>query len=255
MNDANAYKRHISDISNYMSACGCIKNVTIYTEVLFLCRQIAEMHKSDASQFFLWYQSRKILFKRIGVNYYITNICYAVSKPGDCIRLLDKGGEIAGSHLHFKHIKIMELIKMFESKTVTIKIWSLFLAGGKSDKNRMEASIHFLNGNTPAIQQYYAQKGYRDDVIIEIDQLFYEVYFYVEGALLHETKKDGVFSVPGLIVLDEISNNKIFNAFDVLIELGYFDSLKGQSTFPANNRFKDKWNQSEEYSFDLNELG
>jgi hypothetical protein len=45
----------------------------------------------------------------------------------------------------------------------------------------MEVIIHFLNGNDLSIQSHYQLKSYRDDIVVEIDKLFYEVYFYTDG--------------------------------------------------------------------------
>lgn len=105
----------------------------------------------------------------------------------------------------------------------------------------MEVLIHYLNGNDLSIQNHYAQKEYRNDIIIEIDKLFYEVYFYVEGSIEYELTNEGFFSLPGLIVLDEISNEKILNSINKLIDYKYFEHFVGKKEFPLKSRFIDRW--------------
>jgi hypothetical protein len=113
----------------------------------------------------------------------------------------------------------------------------------------MSIIIHFLNGNNISIQNHYQQKEYRDDVVVEIDGLFYEVYFFVEGIMKYEMTNDGFFSFPGLIVLDEINNDKIYTAIDKLIDLHYFDHFIGKEKFPLNNRFNQGWYENELTTF------
>ncbi len=104
----------------------------------------------------------------------------------------------------------------------------------------MDLIIHFLNGNDLSIQNHYNQKGYRDDIIVEIDRRYYEVYFYIEGNIRYEMKHD-FFSFPGLIVLDDITIEKIYSSLNQLIDLKYFDYFKGNDLFPLNRRFQDTW--------------
>ncbi|HZY36611.1 MAG TPA: hypothetical protein VFE53_08180 [Mucilaginibacter sp.] len=109
--------------------------------------------------------------------------------------------------------------------------------------------IHFLTGNDQSAENHYAQKAYRNDVVVEIDGLFYEVYFYVESTMKYEmrlTMKDeitasGFFSMPGLIVVEDISNEIIYSAIDQLVDLKYFDWLVGKRQMPINNRFQNLW--------------
>jgi hypothetical protein len=108
----------------------------------------------------------------------------------------------------------------------------------------MSIIIHFFNGNDETIEMHYSQKEYRNDVIIEINHVFYEVYFFVKDALEYEMRKDGFFSLPGLIILDEISNDKIINAIKELFILGYFDSFKGYSD-KLDNKFANKFYSNE----------
>jgi hypothetical protein len=91
----------------------------------------------------------------------------------------------------------------------------------------MSVIIHFLNGNDQAIENHYLQKEYRNDIIIEIDAKFHEVYFFVADSLEFEMTKDGFFSLPGLIILDEICNEKIYAAINGLIDIGYFEKFIG----------------------------
>ena len=104
----------------------------------------------------------------------------------------------------------------------------------------MEVIIHFLNGNDVSLQNHYTHKGYRDDIIVEISGLYYEVYFYVDGNMHYEMRYD-FFSFPGLIVLDVITNEKIFSSLRQLIDLKYFDYFIGKDVFPLNKRFQDVW--------------
>ncbi|MES2559353.1 MAG: hypothetical protein V4590_06410 [Bacteroidota bacterium] len=149
----------------------------------------------------------------------------------------------------------MELIKLVEHRAVSVRIWPSFPVSEENAHTIMEVNVHFLNGNSPAMQQYYAHKNYRDDVIIQINKLFYEVYFYTEASMDKEIGEKGFFSLPGLIMLNEINNNEIYSAIDGLIELGYFDCFKGKTEFPIKNRFADKWYEGEEHSFDFKESG
>ena len=54
-------------------------------------------------------------------------------------------------------------------------------------------------------------------------------------------RKDGFFSFPGLVILAEISNHKIYNAILNLYKMGYFDSFRGYSEDPSNKRFINRW--------------
>jgi hypothetical protein len=65
--------------------------------------------------------------------------------------------------------------------------------------------VHFLNGGYHDIEQHYNIKEYRDDVVVEIGSLFYEVYFYTPNSLHYEMNDKGLFSYPGIIILDEIT--------------------------------------------------
>lgn len=105
----------------------------------------------------------------------------------------------------------------------------------------MKVTVYFLNGNTELMENHYSQKEYRDDIIVEIDGLFFEVYFFVEGMLKYEMTNDGFFSFPGIIILDEMSSMKIINSIEKLIDYGYFNSFVGHRTLPLNERFVNRW--------------
>jgi len=113
----------------------------------------------------------------------------------------------------------------------------------------MSVFIHFLNGVDLSTQNHYYEKEYRNDVIIEIENFFYEVYFFTEAALNYEMRNDGFFSLPGIIILDEISNDKIFNAVDKLVDLKYFDAFKGKDRSILNSRFLHTWYENNLSSF------
>jgi hypothetical protein len=100
--------------------------------------------------------------------------------------------------------------------------------------------MHFLNGNDLSTQNHYLQKGYRNDVIIEISGLFYEVYFFADWSIKNEMSTEGFFSFPGMIVLDEIIHGKILLSINSLLDYGYFDMFKGHTEFPLNKRFMHK---------------
>ncbi|CAN5844598.1 hypothetical protein BH11BAC7_BH11BAC7_35710 [soil metagenome] len=105
----------------------------------------------------------------------------------------------------------------------------------------MKVTIHFLNGNDDSTQNHYLEKEYRNDVIIEINNRFYEVYFFVAESMQYEMTKGGFFALPGLIVLDEITNEKIYNSINYLIDIRYFESFKGYDNIPYKDSFVNKW--------------
>lgn len=105
----------------------------------------------------------------------------------------------------------------------------------------MSVIIHFLNGNDESIKNHYFQKEYRNDIFLEIHGNFYEVYFFVADTLEFEMKKDGFFSLPGLIILDEITNEKIFSSINYLIDSGYFENFVPLKKIDINKTFANKW--------------
>ncbi len=106
----------------------------------------------------------------------------------------------------------------------------------------MKIRLHFLHGNTRELELHYDQKSYRHDVIVEINGLFYEVYFFMYTEMGYEMSNDGYFSFPGLILLDEISTPKIITAVRQLATNGYFDAFKGHKELPLNDdRFMHRW--------------
>lgn len=114
----------------------------------------------------------------------------------------------------------------------------------------MIVNIYFFNGNNPGIEAHYAQKEYRNDIVVEIENRFYEVYFFTKDALEYEMRKDGFFALPGIIILDEISAAKIISAVDFLSKSGFFDTFKGYDESPINNGFANKWYSNAPGKFD-----
>ena len=105
----------------------------------------------------------------------------------------------------------------------------------------MENEIYFLNGSNLEIDAHYSEKEYRDDVLVKLDNLFYELYFFTADSLEYEMTKDGYFSFPGLIILDEITKDKIKASIHFLKEKGFFTKLVGSKEFSPNNRFVNSW--------------
>ncbi|MCE3230002.1 MAG: hypothetical protein K0S32_4553 [Bacteroidetes bacterium] len=118
----------------------------------------------------------------------------------------------------------------------------------------MAVTIHFLQGNDVNIQHHYSGKGYRDDILIQIDQTYYEIYFYEENAIRYETVDDAFFSMPGLIVLTAIEHDKIIKSITHLYEIGYFNWFKGFDEMQYEKTFMSKWYLNEMSPFDKNEL-
>ena len=86
--------------------------------------------------------------------------------------------------------------------------------------------FYFLQGNSPEIEWYYADKEYRHDVFVEKDNLFYDVHFFTQSSLTYEMTRSGFFSLPGLIVLDDISKESIIRAIVELSKFHFFEKLK-----------------------------
>ncbi|WP_343748277.1 hypothetical protein [Fluviicola sp.] len=102
-------------------------------------------------------------------------------------------------------------------------------------------TIFYLNGNDSSIEAHYIEKEYRNDIIIEKDNLFYELHFFTHDSLEYEMTKDGFFSLPGLIILDEISNEKIKTSIRTLAKKGFFESFKGRKQMFFEERFSSFW--------------
>jgi hypothetical protein len=118
----------------------------------------------------------------------------------------------------------------------------------------MTIKIYFYNGTSAATASHYFQKEYRNDIIVEIEGLFYEVYFFTKDALEYEMRNDGFFSLPGIIILDEISTDKILNAIEHLSKINFFSSFTGHYESPINNRFVKQWYLNEQTEYDTSEL-
>jgi hypothetical protein len=105
----------------------------------------------------------------------------------------------------------------------------------------MKITVYFLHGNSEEKQLHYKFKERRTDIIAEVDGIFHEVYFFVEEVLRYEMRKDGFFSYPGLIIVEELTTENILNAIENLADMGYFDLFKGYSSLPEEGRFISKW--------------
>ena len=105
----------------------------------------------------------------------------------------------------------------------------------------MQNAIHFLNGNSPEIQDHYFEKGYRNDITIEISNLFYDVHFFTQNSLLYEMTGDGFFSLPGMIILEEITHEKILASINYLIKIKYFDFFEGEKNLTMYKKSLSNW--------------
>lgn len=114
--------------------------------------------------------------------------------------------------------------------------------------------VHFLNGNDLSVQHHYEQKEYRNDIFIEIDGCYYEVYFFTQSSLEHEMRKEGFLSLPGIIILDEIKNDLIFLAITDLLERGWFNYFMGHTEMSLNRTFANRWYDVYGPEFDLSEV-
>ena len=117
----------------------------------------------------------------------------------------------------------------------------------------MAVFIHFLNGNNRELEDHYFIKGYRNDVFVEIDTIFYEVYFFTKDSLEYEMRKDGFFSLPGIIILDEITLDKIIASVNYLLSVHFFDVFKGYSRESIlNGNFSNRWyvGQTAKFTFE-----
>lgn len=114
--------------------------------------------------------------------------------------------------------------------------------------------IYFLNSNTLEIENHYFDKEYRDDIIIEIKGLYYEVYFFTKDALEYEMTKDGFFSFPNMIILEEITTEKIINSVTYLNHKGFFDRFKGEKELNQRRRFIHGWYANELSTFDESKM-
>jgi hypothetical protein len=105
----------------------------------------------------------------------------------------------------------------------------------------MHLVLHYLTGNTEDIESHYFEKEYRDDIIVQVENSYFEVYFFTKDALNYEMTKDGYFAFPGLIILDEITSDKIKTAIINLATRNYFDKFNGQESILPGSRFIHKW--------------
>lgn len=101
----------------------------------------------------------------------------------------------------------------------------------------MKATVHFFSGTDALTESHYNEKEYRHDIMVEIDGLYYEVYFITEGSINNEMLMGGFISYPGLIVVEDINYETIILAIKFLIGKGYFSYFKGSSICDINNTF------------------
>lgn len=101
-----------------------------------------------------------------------------------------------------------------------------------------EYRIIYMMGKTLDYEEYFRQKGYRDDIFIEIGQDLFEVYFFLYDTLEYEMMLDGYCSYPGLIIIDDITSEKIEIAVKGLYKFGFFDYLKPFDS--TKGRFRDR---------------
>lgn len=84
-------------------------------------------------------------------------------------------------------------------------------------------------------EMYFCEKGYRNDVSVIIENNCYEVYFFLASALKYEMTIKGFCSFPGLVILDDVTTDKIEASIEDLFNIGYFKYLapvaKGQKRF------------------------
>jgi hypothetical protein len=116
----------------------------------------------------------------------------------------------------------------------------------------MNITVHFLAGIDQETEDHYSMKEYRDDVIVEINNEFFEVYFFTKDSLEFEMTNGGFFSFPGMIILDEIGIEKIKLSILKLEKLGFFEKFKGSQKIDQSARFSHSWYINELTHFDDN---
>jgi hypothetical protein len=114
--------------------------------------------------------------------------------------------------------------------------------------------IYFFNGRNQEIEEYYLEKEYRDDIVVELNGMFYELYFFTQDSLEYEMTKEGYFSFPGLVILETVSTEKIRIAILNLEKKGYFNRLNGMKELSQEKRFIHNWYINELPLFDSNKL-
>lgn len=105
----------------------------------------------------------------------------------------------------------------------------------------MSLIIHFLNGNNTKIENHYFEKEYRNDIIVESNGKYYEVYFFTQDALTYEMTIEGYFGLPGLIILDQITTDKIKKSIFELERKGFFKRFSGMGQLNQEVRFIHNW--------------
>ena len=115
-------------------------------------------------------------------------------------------------------------------------------------------TVYFLSDNTAEMEHYYAEKEYRNDIMLEIDNLYYEVYFFTKDALEYEMTRDGFFAFPCMIILDEISTEKIIKSIVELEKRGFFNKFKGMAQLDEEKRFMHNWYVNELSPYDMTKI-
>jgi hypothetical protein len=105
----------------------------------------------------------------------------------------------------------------------------------------MKINVYFLHGNSKEMQIHFKEKECRTDIVVEIDGIFYEVYFFTDGVIRYEMRMDGFFTFPGLIIVDQLTTETILNAIEKLADMGYFSSFTGYTSLPEEVRFLRHW--------------
>lgn len=99
-----------------------------------------------------------------------------------------------------------------------------------SDHSRVK--LIFLGGFTERDEFAAKSRGYRGHVFAEIDGVhLYPLYFYDTTRLqqdLHENEQFGrpFITEPGMIVLNNVTYNAMYDAVCRLFDEGYFDHLR-----------------------------
>lgn len=90
--------------------------------------------------------------------------------------------------------------------------------------------IYFLE-DTELAEYEAVSKGYRNDVIVAISELFYHIYIYdivrLQQDFELELENYGYYSIePNLVLVKEASKEMIQLTIKALFEQNYFDNLK-----------------------------
>ena len=73
--------------------------------------------------------------------------------------------------------------------------------------------------------------------MVEINGIYYELYFITDGSIANEMERGGFISYPGLIVVEDINYETIMLAIKFFLWKGYFDYFKGSRVRDINKTF------------------